>query len=203
MAGFSREDLTKEYTWEDINPDDPRVSGVPDDTHFNTSGGHEVLYLINTLMNEWDLLNIKSGHKMEQMLEGLPPEIRSQAEVKTWIKEKWKSYKFKKAKGKTLQPPVHRLTENSQERKVNGQDHHHYCAKCNSIMPCEAIPSPTREPSDAAILQALSGIHYFKRQRRCTNCNHEFETVEIDSTVLYELMRMKSQVDKFKRDLNI
>lgn len=202
MARFSRDDLVEVYTWTDVDPEDPRISGVPDKTDFDSGHGHEVLFLINALMSEWDLINKKSGGKMERMIKDLPAEICCQEEARDWIKEKWKSYKFKSAKGKALKMPKPQIPETVQEPVVSGEEHHHYCTSCNSVKPCTVIELPMSEPSDTHILQALSGIHYLKRMRQCTHCNNQFETVEIESNMLYELMRMKSLVDKFTTELD-
>ncbi len=201
MAKLSKEDLNEDYEWTNVKPDDPRVSGVPDDTHFNASEGHEALYLINTLMSEWDLRNKKSGLKMERMLRDLPSEVRSQADIKIWIKDKWKSYKFKAARRKVLQPPAHPATETTQKIKKGGKDHH-FCPNCTRITKCKITKLTTSDSTDTSPQQELSGIHYFKRYRKCANCNSEFETVEIDSSMLYELIRLRSIVDKIKSELN-
>lgn len=202
MAKLCREDLIEVYTWTEITPDDPRVSGVADDTHLDASQGHEVLYIINTLMTEWDLRNKKSGHKMERMLRDLPAEIRSQADVKTWIKEKWNSYKFKTVRPKALQSPAPKLAETRQNNTTGGKDHI-FCPNCTSITKCKVSKPAISVSTDSSPQQEMSGIHYLKRNRKCANCNSEFETVEMDSSMLHELIQLRSIVERIKNELDV
>jgi hypothetical protein len=211
MARLTKDDLCEEYTWGEIHPEDPKVSGEPDTTPFDAMAGYEVLYLINAMMRDWDLLSKKSGHKMERMLKDLPGEIDSQEEVKAWVKDKWRTYKFKKAKGlprrkpapapelETVQAPPSTPSTPSMEP---GQPQHHYCTHCNGVVPSDVIQREGGESAETRLLQALSGIHYVKRARRCHHCNSEFETVEIHADALYELMQLKALVEKFRNELS-
>jgi hypothetical protein len=82
-----------QYVWTTVGEDDPRVTGEPDSTMFNKNEGDEVLYLINKLAEIWGLKQKNSGKKIEKMIKNhLPPDIRSQENVKTWISEEWKNY---------------------------------------------------------------------------------------------------------------
>lgn len=79
-----------DYSWTAIKGDDPRISGKPDSTMFNRHEGYEVLYLINALVKEWNLSQKSSGQKMEKMIRlKLPANIRSQENVRIWIKNNW------------------------------------------------------------------------------------------------------------------
>jgi hypothetical protein len=78
-------------------PSDPKISGKIDETRFNKNQGMEVLYLINKLVDLWDLTKIESCIKIERCIrEKLPPKITKQEEVATWVQLNWKTIEFKK-----------------------------------------------------------------------------------------------------------
>lgn len=92
MALFNKPDMIyKDYSWTAISGDDPRISGKPDNTLLNRHEGYEVLYLINKCLDEWRFKNMSSGQKLEKMIrEGLPSNVRSQSNIKDWLKSNWK-----------------------------------------------------------------------------------------------------------------
>lgn len=92
--GFTRPNLiSKDYVWNDYEEDDNRVSGALDNTPFDRTEGHEVLFMINSLMDIWGLDKTKNGQKIERMIKTyLPYELTSQIAVKDWIKQNWKFY---------------------------------------------------------------------------------------------------------------
>lgn len=82
-----------DYSWTAYGDDDPEVTGEPDSTLFNRKEGYEVLYLINKLAEIHSLKDIKSGQKIEKMIQDhLPGDVRSQENVKDWIERNWKNY---------------------------------------------------------------------------------------------------------------
>jgi hypothetical protein len=95
MALISKADLGfTDYNWTIFRGDDPRVSGAPDETVFNGSEGHEVLYLINKMAKINNFKQKFSGLKVERMLrEVLPPEVQTQIDIIHWIGKNWTSYK--------------------------------------------------------------------------------------------------------------
>ncbi len=84
---FSARNLIyKDYQWTSYINSDPKVSGSPDATLFNSSEGNEVVYLINNLMVLWDYQYSNTGNKIERLIhDKLPAELKSQEEVKNWI----------------------------------------------------------------------------------------------------------------------
>ncbi len=89
---FSKSDLVYEYSWEHTKADDPKLIGKPDSGLLNRNEGYEVLYMITQLMSDWDLKNVASGQKIEEMIRVHPGDLRSQQHVKDWIKTNWKNY---------------------------------------------------------------------------------------------------------------
>lgn len=83
MALYKRSDMVYGgYSWEAIGNDDPRICGEPDSTLFNRHEGYEVLYLINKIST-----TISECKKIERLIHNeLPTDIRSQFNVKNWIK---------------------------------------------------------------------------------------------------------------------
>jgi len=90
---FTRSNLLYgNYSWTALRGDDPKISGVPDSTLFSRHEGYEMVYLINKIMDEYNL-NIASGQKIERMIHtGLPGDIRSQKNVRDWIVTNWDKY---------------------------------------------------------------------------------------------------------------
>lgn len=88
MILFSKRNLVyKDYEWASYTTNDPRIYGKPDSTLFNRAEGNEVVYLINKLMVLWDYRFSNTGNKMEKLIhDRLPSDIKSQEEVKDWIK---------------------------------------------------------------------------------------------------------------------
>ena len=70
-----------------------------------------------------------------------------------------------------------------------------WCAKCKMDTKCAAIPLE-RDRSDQrvqnkALAAGVGIVHFFARDRACTVCGEEFETVEVDKGVLYELVKLR------------
>jgi hypothetical protein len=94
MALFNKIDMTyKGYQWTAYPNDNAKVTGNPDSTRFNRHEGYEVLYLINTLANGWNLNKVSDCQKMEKMIhKGLPSNAIMQIDVKNWIEVNWGNY---------------------------------------------------------------------------------------------------------------
>lgn len=93
MAVFTKSDLVKTtYTWSADKGDNPKLKGEPDSSLLNRNEGYEVLYMIQKLMEKWQLKNIASGQKIERMIHVTPSNLHSQVNVKTWINDNWNRY---------------------------------------------------------------------------------------------------------------
>lgn len=54
---------------------------------------YEMLYFINTYMENENLYNVSDGHKIEKMIKDyIPSTLRSQENIKNWIKNNWNQY---------------------------------------------------------------------------------------------------------------
>lgn len=98
MITFNKTDLFySDYEWSTYSLSDSKISGKIDDTRFNRNQGQEVLYLINKLIDLWDLTKIESCIKIERCIkEKLPQKIIKQEDVVTWIQLNWRTIEFKK-----------------------------------------------------------------------------------------------------------
>jgi hypothetical protein len=92
MAYYTKADLKFRYNWNARSENDnPKFTGFPDNVLLDRNEGYEVLYLINQIAeeNNWKPDNGVAGHKIERMLQQLPGNIRSRANVKEWIANNW------------------------------------------------------------------------------------------------------------------
>lgn len=88
----------KDYEWTNYPSSSPKISGKIDATRFDKNQGHEVLYLINKLMELWNFNKVESCTKMERCLrEKLPTKINKQDEVATWLQINWNSISLQQA----------------------------------------------------------------------------------------------------------
>lgn len=91
MESFTKSDLLYEYEWSEYDKEDPRVSGLPDDTAFNRKEGWETLYIINYLTDHLAYGVDSFGTRIEKMIhDRLPEEITTQRDAIQWIKDNWK-----------------------------------------------------------------------------------------------------------------
>ncbi len=98
METYLKSALHYSYNWSVYADDDPRISGLPDDTPFNRQEGEEVLYLIHLLSDHLAYSVESFGERMERMIrQDLPETITTQAEALHWIKAHWRSAARKKA----------------------------------------------------------------------------------------------------------
>ena len=92
MDTYSKDDLKYTYSWNSYEKNDPRISGILDDTVFNKKEGEEVVYLINSLSEHLAWSVEEFGAKVEKLIhDHLPDQPISQKEVVMWIKENWKT----------------------------------------------------------------------------------------------------------------
>lgn len=85
----------KDYSWTAIHGDNPKVSGVPDNTLLNRREGYEILYFVNKFAEIHGFKNKESAIKTERMIrEEVPHNIHSQRNIKEWIDTNWKASKF-------------------------------------------------------------------------------------------------------------
>lgn len=76
------------YQWSVYDTKDRRISGQPDGTKFSRNEGHEILYLINYLLREFNSTTKTTGQKIERFIKtDLPYNITTQKEVELWIKK--------------------------------------------------------------------------------------------------------------------
>jgi len=93
MSLLQRSDLKFEYSWTEIPPDSPRITGKPDSTLLNRNEGYEVLAFINRFAEDKKLNEKESGHKVERLInKHLPSIIQRHANVIKWLIENWKEY---------------------------------------------------------------------------------------------------------------
>ena len=85
MTIISRSDLQYTYEWSAIAPDDPKLTGRPDDAPFNRHEGYEVLAFLN-----FTAADTEGARKAERLIrEHLPSDIRSRRRVLDWLIENW------------------------------------------------------------------------------------------------------------------
>lgn len=91
MAIYSKSDMCYNYyTWTTYSNDNPKVTGVPDNTLLNRKEGYEVLYFINKFAELYALDPKVCGKKIEMMIRNsVPSNIHSQKEISTWILNHW------------------------------------------------------------------------------------------------------------------
>lgn len=88
---FQRSDMAYTYEWTTSN-DDPKLRGNPDHSLFSRRQGWEVLYMINKFGELHRVATVSSGRKIERMLQSLPSNVRSQANVQQWLVTNWNSF---------------------------------------------------------------------------------------------------------------
>lgn len=96
MERFEKKDLVYEYNWSHYEKNDPRISGMPDETEFNRKEGWEVLYIINHQTDHlgWAVENL--GNRLEIFIhDRLPVEIKNQKDTIEWIKDNWRNPEVK------------------------------------------------------------------------------------------------------------
>jgi hypothetical protein len=78
--------IFNQYGWPDYGADDPRVSGMLDDTPFNRHEGPEVIHMIEEICALLRLMTKESARSIEIKIHNdLPSDIRVQHEVWDWI----------------------------------------------------------------------------------------------------------------------
>lgn len=86
MDVVSKTDLHLPYSWEEINENDPKINGLPDETAFDRNEGNQVLYMINSVRR---ILRIEMDlqiEKIENLIRhSLPAEYKTQEAVRRWI----------------------------------------------------------------------------------------------------------------------
>lgn len=83
----------KSYSWEKIAKENTKISGKLDSTIFNKKNGHEMLYMVNKLVEIWKLEDRHSIRKIEIMIyKSLPEEKNKQEDVKNWVRDNWDYY---------------------------------------------------------------------------------------------------------------
>ena len=93
MSLLSKSDLKFTYSWTAVDPDDPKVIGVPDSTLLNRQEGYEVIAFINRFAETHNFKQKSSGIKTEKLIkEHLPGDTRSHKNVNKWLVDNWKKY---------------------------------------------------------------------------------------------------------------
>ncbi len=77
-----------------------------------------------------------------------------------------------------------------------------YCPYCKQISICKGLPISEIEPADPTPRQEFSGIKYFKRYRKCLNCDAHFETAEVDEDLVLELSSLRQLVYELKEKIH-
>lgn len=77
-----------------------------------------------------------------------------------------------------------------------------YCPFCKRISVCKGLPIGEIELVDPTPRQEIGGIKYFKRYRKCLNCDVHFETAEISESLVFELAALRELVKDLKEKLH-
>lgn len=89
MSVISSNQLQYKYSWTAIRPDDPKVTGQPDQTFLNRNEGYEVLAFLNRVAK-----TTADALKAERIIKtALPGDVRSRANVLDWLNKNWAAYK--------------------------------------------------------------------------------------------------------------
>ena len=93
MKLLHKSDLKFDYVWIEIEPDNPRVTGIPNTTLLNRRDGNEVLAFINNFSTFNDWKKKEFALKAERLIHKyLPEHIRSHVEVHKWLVDNWRKY---------------------------------------------------------------------------------------------------------------
>jgi len=88
VTAIHQHQLQFNYSWTALRPDDPRVTGEPDNAELNRHEGYEVLPFLNRICS-----NLAQALKAERMIrQHLPGNIRSRANVLSWLQANWSAY---------------------------------------------------------------------------------------------------------------
>lgn len=78
----------KDYSWNAIPPDDPRVTGKADTIFVNRHEGYEMLDFLNR-----HCANLISAKKAERMMRNaLPSTVRSRENILKWLNDNWSKH---------------------------------------------------------------------------------------------------------------
>lgn len=95
MTYFTKNDMYfQEYSWTVYADDNPKITGAPDNTLLNRKEGYEILYFVNKFAEFLPIPSISQCQKIERMIQLVPSDIRTQAEIFKWIREMWFFYNF-------------------------------------------------------------------------------------------------------------
>lgn len=87
---YTEADLLFEYQDCAYSPNDPRISGEPDQTLFDRSKCDEMLYMVNSFALRRNFRDKRSFAKTEKLLNlYVPDELVTQQDVLQWIEEHW------------------------------------------------------------------------------------------------------------------
>lgn len=94
MNLISKSNMTyKNYSWKNFKGEDPKITGKLDFTLFDKKNGHEMIYILNKLVEIWKLEDRYNIRKIEKMIyKFLPSDIQEQEEVKNWVRDNWDYY---------------------------------------------------------------------------------------------------------------
>lgn len=86
-------DLKYLYSNKAAKGDDPKLRGEPDSSLLNRRESYEVLYFINKFCKQYKLIDVITAQKIERMIhKHLPSNIRSHANISSWLVKYWKVY---------------------------------------------------------------------------------------------------------------
>ena len=79
------------YDWTAYPAEDSRLTGEPDEVHFNRMNGHEVLAFINTFLCNHDIADTpENGLRAECIIkESLPSFCLARKTVDMWMAQHW------------------------------------------------------------------------------------------------------------------
>lgn len=94
MALYSKEAMEQRgkytYTWTVSSGDNPKITDKRDSGRVSKKEGYEVRDLINAMAEKWDLKQLSSAHKLEDMIHSSGKVMRD--EVISWVSSNWKTF---------------------------------------------------------------------------------------------------------------
>lgn len=77
--------LVQNYKWARKNLSNPKLLGEADETLLDITDGHEILYIINLIMETKDTFSSAEGQKIERLIHECSTGNRSQKYIKEFI----------------------------------------------------------------------------------------------------------------------
>lgn len=76
-----------------------------------------------------------------------------------------------------------------------------YCPFCKTYSSCKSKSYSSQQFGESS-RQESGGVHYFARVRVCSNCGVNFETAEVEESVINELLTLRKLVSSVKEQIH-